>query len=418
MRLGFRALGRPFTTFLVAETVSATGTMVTVVALPLIAIDQLQASAFTVGLLEALQWLPAAFLGLLLGAVVDRSQSRCRSILVTADFGRTMTLGAVPLVAHFGILTLPVLLVLAFLTGVFTAMFQSAYTPYLRQLVSSDQYAAANGSMQAGRSTARIVGPALGGLLVAVVGASNTMIVTAACFLLCAVALLTIIGRVAPPPPPPRRRIATEIGEGLHVLRSSSILAWITAGAATANLLLSASGAIEILFLARTLEISSDVIGLILTAGGVGGLTAALISRALISRYGPGKVGTFAFLFTAPTSLLLPATQTGSAVALFAVGVFATSFGIALGGVALMTLRLHYTPPQLQGRISAASQVLNAATIPLGAIVGGVLGQSLGTRTTLIVLAVFYIAFGIIFARSPVCTAVPEAASDKAADPR
>lgn len=418
MSSGLRALGRPFTTFLVAETVSATGTMVTVVALPLIAINQLKASAFTVGLLEALQWLPAVFLGLLLGALVDRSQQRCRSVLVTANLGRMVTLGAVPLTAHLGMLTLPVLLVLAFLTGVFTAMFQSAYTPYLRQLVSSNQYAAANGSMQAGRSTARVVGPALGGLLVALVGPSNTMIVTAACFFICAVALLTIVSQVPPPPPSPRRRITAEIGEGLHVLRSSSILAWITVGAATANLLLSASGAMEILFLARDLDVSSDVIGLILTAGGFGGLTAALISRSLTSRYGPGKVGTAAFLFTAPTSLLLPATPSADFVAIFTIGVFTSSFGIALGSVALMTLRLHYTPPHLQGRISAVSQVLNAATIPLGAIVGGALGQYLGTRTTLVVLAVLYIAFGVIFARSPVRTAVSESPADEPDNPR
>lgn len=407
MSPGFRTLGKPFITFLVAETVSATGTMVTIVALPLIAIEQLQASAFNVGLLEALQWLPAAILGLLLGALVDRSQQRCRAILVTANFGRMTSLGAIPLAAHFELLTLPVLMALAFTTGVFTAMFQSAYTPYLRQLVPSTDYASANGSMQAGRSAARVVGPAIGGLLAALVGASNTLLITAGCFLICAVALLTIISQVAPPPPPPRQRLTTEIGEGLDILRSSRVLAWITAGATTANLLLSASGALDILYLSRELDVPSDTIGFILTAGGVGGLTAALISGRLIRRYGLGKVATFAFLLTAPGSLLLPATQSSSAVALFTVGVFTVSFGIALGGVALMTLRLNFTPPQLQGRVSSVAQVLSAATIPIGAVLGGTLAEFLGTRIALIVLAIAYIAFGIAFACSPVRTVIP-----------
>lgn len=408
MSLGFRTMGKPFITFLVAETVSATGAMVTIVALPLIAIEQLEASAFSVGLLEALQWLPAAILGLLLGALVDRSQRHCRKILVTANIGRMASLGAVPLAAHLELLTLPVLLVLAFTTGVFTAMSQSAFTPYLRQVVRSTDYASANGSMQAGRSAARVVGPAVGGLLVALIGASNTLLITAGCFLICAVALLMIVGQVAPPPPPPRRRLVIEIGEGLDVLRTSRILAWVTVGAATANLLLSASGALDILFLSRELDVPSGTIGFILTAGGVGGLAAALISGRLISRFGLGKVATFAFLFTAPTSLLLPATQSSSSVALFTVGVFTVSFGIALGGVALMTLRLHFTPPHLQGRVSSVSQVLSAATIPVGAVLGGALAELLGTRSALIVLAIAYIAFGIAFACSPVRTVVPD----------
>lgn len=417
MRGGFRALGKPFITFLVAETTSATGTMVAVVALPLIAIQQLQASAITVGLLEALQWLPAAILGLLLGALIDRSQQRCRKILVTANFGRMTSLGAVPLAAHLELLTLPVLLVLAFTTGVFTAMAGSAFTPYLRQVVPSTDYASANGSLQAGRSAARVVGPAIGGLLVALIGASNTLLITAGCFLICAVALLTIVGQVAPPSPPPRRRLTTEIGEGLGVLRSSRILAWITAGAATANLLLSASGALDILYLARDLDVPSGTIGFILTAGGVGGLTAALVSGKLISRYGLGKVATFAFVFTAPTSLLLPATQSSSSVALFTIGVFTVSFGIALGGVALMTLRLHFTPPHLQGRVSSVSQVLNAATIPVGAVLGGTMAEFLGTRNALVVLAIGYITFAIAFACSPVRTVVPDPNPDQVESP-
>ncbi|WP_315073933.1 MFS transporter [uncultured Microbacterium sp.] len=308
--------------------------------------------------------------------------------------------------AQLELLTLPVLLALAFTTGVFTAMSQSAFTPYLRQVVPSNDYASATGSMQAGRSAARVVGPAVGGLLVALIGASNTLFITAGCFLICAVALLTIVGQAAPPPPP-RRRLTIEIGEGLGALRSSRILMWITMGAATANLLLSASGALDILYLSRDLGVASDTIGFVLTAGGVGGLTAALVSGRLISRYGLGKVATFAFVFTAPSSLLLPATQSGSSVALFAVGVFTVSFGIALGGVALMTLRLHFTPPHLQGRVSSVSQVLNAATIPVGAVLGGAMAELLGTRSALVVLAVGYIAFAIVFVCSPIRTVVP-----------
>ena len=114
-----------------------------------------------------------------------------------------------------------------------------------------------------------------------------------------------------------------------------------------------------------------------------------------------GRTAVVAFLVTAPFALLLPATQRDT-VALFAIGAAAISLGISVGGVALMTLRLHHTPGKLQGRVGAVSQSLNAATIPLGALLGGAAGQWLGTRTALVMLAVGYIVFGAAFARSPV----------------
>ncbi|QDZ15361.1 MFS transporter [Humibacter ginsenosidimutans] len=398
-------LGAPFAVFLTAETVSAAGSMVTMVALPLVAVQQLHASTLTVGLLEAVQWIPSVFLGLLLGALVDRNQRRCRSMMVAADIGRACTLGTIPLAGAFGMLTLPFLLVAATLTGFFTAFFQAAYAPYLRQLLPSDLFSAGNGYLQSGRSAARIAGPSLAGALVAIVGASTTITVDALSFILCSVALLTIAAPYAPPDAGARRSIRADIAEGLSTLRTNSLLAAITTGAATANLFITAIGALEIVFLVRSAHLAPTAVGIVLTVGGIGGLAGALLSRGLNDRYGLGRIAILAFLATAPAALLLPITQTGAAATLFAIGVCAISFGISLGSVALTTLRLQHTPQRLQGRVSAVSQVLNAATIPLGALLGGVSGQYLGTRVALAVLAIGYIAFSIVFSRSPLRTA-------------
>ncbi|MHA7987670.1 MFS transporter [Rathayibacter sp. CAU 1779] len=394
-------LGRPFAVFLSAETISAAGTMVTVVALPLVAIDQLHASTFTIGLLEAAQWIPSMLLGLLLGALVDRNQRHCRTLMIGADIGRACTLGIVPLSAVLGLLTLPVLLVAAALTGFFTAAFQAAYAPYLRQLVSPGGYTAGNAYLQSGRSAARITGPSIGGALVALIGASATLVADSISYLVCAAALATITAPFQPPVPAARRSIRAEIAEGLHVLRNSRLLTAITAGSATANLLITAIGALEIVFLVRTIGIPSGLVGTVLTISGVGGLGGALLSRRLNDRYGLSRIATYAFLITAPAALLLPAAQAGILVALLAIGVGGISFGISLGSVALTTLGLQHTPQPVQGRVRAVSQVLNAATIPLGALLGGIAGQYLGTRIALLALAIGYIGFSIAFARSP-----------------
>lgn len=336
--------------------------------------------------------------------------------MMVADLARALTVGLVPLAAALGVLSLPVLLVAASLTGFFSVFFQTAYAPYLRQLLPTEQLNAGNAYLQSGRSAARIVGPSLGGALIAIVGASTTLIVDAASFLVSCAALATITTPFhAAASTAERRPIRTEIAEGLRVLRESRLLGAITAAMGTANLFLSAMGAIEIVFLVRAVHASSSMIGTLMTIGGVGGLAGALLSRRLNDQYGTGRVGAYAFLATAPAALLLPATHHGITVILFAVGLCAISFGISLGGVALITLRLQHCPQPLQGRVGACSRVLNAAAIPLGALLGGTAGQYLGTRTTLVALAVGYLAFSVALVRSPVSTAVPVAATTQAA---
>jgi predicted MFS family arabinose efflux permease len=245
----------------------------------------------------------------------------------------------------------------------------------------------------------------MGGVLVALVGASTTLTVVAASYLACFGLLAMIATPLAPAPAAPHRPIGAEIAEGLRVLRSHRLLAVIAGGTAAANLIITAIGALEIVFLVRAVGASSNLVGAILTIGGVGGLAGALLSRRLNDRYGAGRVATAAFLVTALAALLLPVAQAGVTVALFAVGVCAISFGISLASVALVTLRLRHTPQRLQGRVGAVSQALNAASIPLGAVLGGMAGQLLGTRAALAALALGYVAFGIAFVRSPVRTA-------------
>jgi hypothetical protein len=89
---------------------------------------------------------------------------------------------------------------------------------------------------------------------------------------------------------------------------------------------------------------------------------------------------------------------------LFAVASFTVSFGIAVASVALLSLRLRHTPAQLQGRISASSRMLTSATIPVGALAGGALGQLLGTRPALYAMAAAFIIFSFALFRSPVKT--------------
>lgn len=399
-----RGLGRPFRLFLAGQTVNGAGSMVSAVALPLVAVARLHASTFDVGLLEAVEWVPAVIIGLHVGALIDRCQHRARAIMMAANLGQAAAVAAVPVAAGGGVLTLPVLLAAAVAAGMFGVFFQTGYSPYLRELVPPDDYVTANSALQAGRAAGRISGPALGGALVEIVGSATTLLADAASFVVSFASLLAINTPSRVVLPSPRRPLLKEVTEGLRYLRDTPLLLTIAAATATANLFLTALGAVEIVFLVRTVHVPAGIIGALFAAGAIGGLAGALIARKLTSRVGTERIARTALAVTAPAAVLIPLAHHGLTVALFAIGGFVVSFGLALVSIALTSLRLLHTPSELQARMTSSSRVLTAATIPAGALLGGTLGQLIGTRPTLYALAGAYTAFGFILLRSPLKT--------------
>src|SRR5947207_5815913 len=128
---------RDFGLLWAGQSVSELGSQVSVLALPLVAIDLLHASTFGVGLLTSLQTLPFLLVGLPAGAWVDRW--RRRPVLIAADVGRAAALLTVPAAWALSILTLAQLYVVSVVTGVLTVFFDVAYQSYLPALVGSDQ---------------------------------------------------------------------------------------------------------------------------------------------------------------------------------------------------------------------------------------------------------------------------------------
>ena len=159
----------------VGETVSQFGTTVSQLALPLVAILALHASAFQVGVLTALETLAFVVVGLPAGAWVERM--RFRSVLIVNDLVRAAALGWIPVARLTGLLTISQLYAVALVTGVSTVFFDVAYQSYLPQLVDRQQLVEGNAKLQASESVSQIAGPSLGGLLVQALTAPYAVLV-------------------------------------------------------------------------------------------------------------------------------------------------------------------------------------------------------------------------------------------------
>jgi MFS family permease len=373
---------RDFVLLWAGQSVSDLGTAVTMVVLPLIAVTTLQASAFEVGALASVEWLPWLLVGLPAGAWVDRW--RRRPLLVVCDLARAVLLASIPLAAAIGVLTLGQLFVVAFLTGVCTVFFQVGYQVYLPVLVGPEHLVEGNAKLQGTQSIAQVGGPGLGGLLAQLLSAPFALAADAASYLVSVATLLAIrTAEPVRPGPAQDRSLRREIAEGARYVLGDPLLRVLTLAPALANLFLTGVGALTVLFLVRSVHLQPGAVGLLVAAGSLGSVIGALAARALGRRLGTARALWLVSALTAPFGLLIPLTGPGWRQLLFVAGMLVPMAGILVYNVTAVAWRQAYCPPQILGRVVASMRFVLFGTVPLGALLGGALASAVGVRDAL-----------------------------------
>ncbi|WP_410609250.1 MFS transporter [Amycolatopsis sp. lyj-109] len=378
MRRGSLFFHADFRRLWAGDTASQFGTMVGYTAIPLLAAVTLAATPFEMGLLTAAQTLAFLLIGLPAGVWVDRM--RRRRVMLAADFTRFALLMSVPFAWWAGMLTLAQLLVVVLLVGVATVFFDVAYQSYLPSLVGREHLLEGNAKLQAVQSVAQIAGPSGAGVLVQVISAANTVLVTAFGYLASALCLLRIRAAEPEPEPAGHTRLLPQIVEGLRFVFSDKPLRSSVACTATANLFGGAFMAVHVLFLTRTVGLSPAVVGVLLAVGGAGGILGAVCSGALTRRIGHARTIWLVPLLSWPAHLLIPWTAPDWRLAVAVFGEVVFGFGVIVYNVAQVSYRQAICPDRLLGRMNASVRFLVWGTIPLGGLLGGVLGEGLGLR--------------------------------------
>jgi hypothetical protein len=366
---------------LAGQAVSELGSQVGSIALPLVAVLSLRATPLELGLVTAAGTIAFAVLALPAGVWVDRV--RRRPVLVGADLARGALLLTIPLAAALDRLTLAQLVVVALAGGLARVLFDVAYPSYLPTLVDRDRLVAANAFLESNRSVSQLAGPGLGGWLVQLVGAPTAVAADAASFLGSACCLRAIRAPEPPPAGARRPRLRRELAEGLAFVLGQPALRAITACTAATNLLWAAAATVQLLFLIHQVGLAPGTIGLLVSAGSVGGLAAALLATRIAAAVGTTRLIWLSVTATAPFALCTPLAAPGWRVALLPVGMAMTSFGQVLYNVAQISYRQALCPPGLLGRMNASIRFLVFGALPLGGLAGGILGERLGVHAAL-----------------------------------
>jgi MFS family permease len=370
----------------VGETVSQFGTFVTQLALPLVAILVVHASTFEVGLLATFEMLAFLVVGLPAGAWVDRM--RYRWVLIVNDLVRAAALGSIPLAQLLGVLSIGQLYVVALATGISTVFFDVAYQSYLPQLVDRSELVEGNAKLQASESVSQIAGPSAGGLLIQWLTAPYAILVDAVSFLWSA----TWVGAIRTRPPKPDRRpdrnLLREIGEGLRFVIGDRLLRSIAMCTGSSNLFSNIAFPVYYVLLARELHLSAGVIGLFTSIAAVGGLIGSLLASRIAARLGQGPAIWISALAFGPPAFVIPFVHRDWTLGLLAAAQLFMWISVVVYNITQVSFRQGLCPPDLLGRMNATMRFLVWGTIPLGAFLGGVLGETIGVRETLIVAAV------------------------------
>jgi MFS family permease len=375
-----------FLTLWAAQTLATLSANVTNLALPLIAALTLHASPFEMGLLGTMATLPNIMIGLFAGTWADRA--RRRPIMIAADVIRALLLCSIPIAAAVNMLTIWQLYAVLFLSGVCTTFFDVANVSYLPSLVGRDQLTSANSRIVASTSVAGAVGPGLAGGLVQLLTAPIAILVDA-CSLALSAALMSAIRSQEPEPAATSRRrsIGQDTSEGLRSLFRDPLLRTLAGSSMLYLFFSSIMLAVYVLYATRSLAIAPAALGLIFGLGGTGAVLGAIISTRVARQLGIGLAMIGTNLLSALFLLLIPLAGDLPFGATFWLGM-AQVVSQMMGTVFYIhqtSLRLAITPDHMLGRMNASYRFLTMGAIPLGSFLGGVLGETIGLRSTLIV---------------------------------
>lgn len=387
----------------VGQTVSVFGSMIGNLALQFVAILTLSATPLQVATLGILSLIPGFAVGLLAGVWVDRLPRK--PVLIAADIGRFVVLASIPVAALLDVLSMPQLYAVAFLNGVLGTFFDVAYHAYLPSLVKSNELMEGNSKLSASASVAEAGGFGIAGWLVQWLSAPIAVLVDAVSFLFSAFSIAAIGKPEAlPQPSDSQSNIWHEARTGLTTLWNQPLVRALVGSSTLLAVFSRIFGSVFLIFTTRELGLGPGIQGMIFAIGGVTSLLGALAAQPLTRRFGLGPTLVVSMVLIS-LGMLAPALAVGTglvAIVLLVVNQLLTDPSWTLHNINELTLRQTLIPGEVLGRVNGSVRFLEFGANLLGMFLGGLLGEALGVRTTLIVGAAGGLVSALWLLASPV----------------
>jgi Na+/melibiose symporter-like transporter len=374
-----------FVVFWSARTISFVGTGITSVVLPVL-VYRLTGAPSDVAALTLLATGPYIIFGLIAGALADRLDRK--KMMAACNGAAALLLATVPAAAAIHRLTLAQVFAVTFGIGTMFVWFDAANFGSVPALVDREQLPAALSFIASSGTLALLIGPAVGGALLTVMAPPYALGFDAASYVISGLLLASIRRPFQRPQHVHRRlqRIYSDIGDGLQFLWHQPVIRTMTLSVFCACLSWGGSGALLVVYASRALHLAhADVrLGLLYSAGELGGLIALVAVPALVRRPGIGRLmAAFLAANVVVLALVAIAPSYGWALLLYCgyelVYLMVTSIGV--------TVRQMLSPDDMQARVNTAGRLIAFGGVPLGAVLGGVLAEFFPIRVTFALLS-------------------------------
>lgn len=367
-----------------AASISVFGDFFTWFALPLLVFST-TGSALQTGLTLAAETVPYVVVSPFAGVLADRLDRRL--ILIVTRLAQFLLVGSIPLAAAFAVLTMPQILVVAFLSGSVAVVFGAAALSAVPNLVVPQHLVAANAAQQLSFSIASLTGPPLAGIVVALTASPEWALTVDAVSFLIAAALLAAIRRpmqAERDPDSSPSTVLADLQEGLsyvwghRLVRTAAVLLF------TFNVMLGGVLGQLVVYGRTELDLADFPLSLLFAADGAGTILAAGLAARLGRGRRMGRIVLGALPVTALCTFVLGIAP-NLPVALAALVVFGAVQTVMF--VNLISLRQRIVPDRLQGRVNATARALAVSGTPVGALLSGVFADPFGVRAVFVVLA-------------------------------
>lgn len=361
-------------------------------ALPLIALSA-GALPGEIALVTTLMTLAWPMFGLHAGWIVDRIP--VPRLLVLANAGRVVAVALLAVGIALGWSVVPLVLAAALVYGIAETLVDTSLIAVVPAIVPPSRLTAANSRMEATVNVAnQLAGPPLAGILVgisAAVGAATG----SALYALAALAALVLVRRV-----PTRIRVPEEprgrVRDGLTFLWRHPLQRDLTLLTAAMNLVWSAWAAVFVVHAVAPgpLALTPAGYGWLLTAMAAGGIAASLVTNALQRRFGTGVL---LFVDCLGTIALVLPSALGAELWIVAAGLVIAGAGSSVWRILVAVIRQQATPPELLGRVYAASRVISWGALPLGSALAGLLAAVADVGAALIAASAAAVIVAVAF---------------------
>lgn len=374
-----RSLGPRYVVLWIGQTISQFGTYIAVITVPLLVLHIQEAAGventFDFALTYALETAPTLFVGLVGGVLLDRIH--LRPVMIATDLLRASAFFY--LAAGVGSYGVGTVFAMAFIVGSMTTLFDAALYAMIPALVPKDRYSDANSFVTASIQAMFAFGPLIGGFLAfAFAGPAVGLFINGVTFVISAWTL-KYVGRVAhhTDVSADRPSVVTEFLAGMRRIWGEPRLRVSTISAAVPNLVMGfMEGTFVVLFTVVIGTSNETEIGILLFFMGIGGLIGALVAPRVTRIMGLGRA-MISGLTLAGVSLLVFMFTTYGLIAMALLAVF--MFGVSVINIPLASIRQLYAGEATLGRVISAARAIGWATLPIGALVGGWLGNTEST---------------------------------------